>query len=251
MGFTPTDSIWFNGTLVPWADARVHVLAHGLHYGTGVFEGMRSYPTPDGPAVFRLDAHLDRFYASAQLYDLEIPYSRDALFEATLEVIRANRLESSYVRPIAFFDAATLSVWTKECPVTVAIAAFPTGQYHAGGPDHGTDARTSLYGQLGASRRDRLDDHAPRTVRQLRAAAGAQRRDVERGRPQYHEGRAATPAFDSRQQDRAVARPMGVRGHSRFEPVESHVIRDIRHVPAAGVVPLAIPLDREALACIP
>ena len=137
MGFTPTDSIWFNGTLVPWADAKVHVLAHGLHYGTGVFEGMRSYPTADGPAVFRLDAHLERFYASAALYDLEIPYTRDALYAATLEVIRANRLESAYVRPIAFFDAATLSVWTKECPITVAIAAFPTGQYHAGGPDHG------------------------------------------------------------------------------------------------------------------
>ncbi len=137
MGFTPTDSIWFNGELVPWADAKVHVLAHGLHYGTGVFEGMRSYPTADGPAVFRLDAHLERFYASAALYDLEIPYTRDALYAATLEVIRANRLESAYVRPIAFFDAATLSVWTKECPITVAIAAFPTGQYHAGGPDHG------------------------------------------------------------------------------------------------------------------
>jgi len=137
MGFTPTDSIWFNGTLVPWADAKVHVLAHGLHYGTGVFEGMRSYPTADGPAVFRLDAHLERFYASAALYDLEIPYTRDALYAATLEVIRANRLESAYVRPIAFFDAATLSGWTKECPITVAIAAFPTGQYHAGGPDHG------------------------------------------------------------------------------------------------------------------
>ena len=102
MGFTPTDSIWFNGRLVPWADARVHVLAHGLHYGTGVFEGMRSYPTADGPAVFRLDAHLERFYASGALYDLEIPYSRDALYAATLEVIRANRLESAYVRPIAF-----------------------------------------------------------------------------------------------------------------------------------------------------
>src|SRR6266566_1120910 len=143
MGFTPTDSIWFNGELVPWADAKVHVLAHGLHYGTGVFEGMRSYPTADGPAVFRLDAHLERFYASAALYDLEIPYTRDALYAATLEVIRANRLESAYVRPIAFFDAATLSVWTKECPITVAIAAFPTGQYHAGGPDHGVRVTVS------------------------------------------------------------------------------------------------------------
>ena len=131
MGFTKTDQIWFNGRLVNWDDAKVHVLAHGLHYGTGVFEGMRCYATDDGPAVFRLDAHLDRFYQSAELYELAIPYSQDALAEATLELIRANRLESAYLRPIAFFDAATLSVWTKECPVTVAIAGFPTGAYHA------------------------------------------------------------------------------------------------------------------------
>jgi branched-chain amino acid aminotransferase len=131
MGFTATETIWFNGKLVPWADAKVHVLAHGLHYGTGVFEGMRCYATSEGPAIFRLDAHLERLFKSAELYELPIPYSRDALAEATLEVIRANRLESAYIRPIVFFDAATLSVWTKECPVTVAIAAFPTGSYHA------------------------------------------------------------------------------------------------------------------------
>ncbi|HZT77490.1 MAG TPA: branched-chain amino acid transaminase [Vicinamibacterales bacterium] len=131
MGFTATDTIWFNGKLVPWGDAKVHVLAHGLHYGTGVFEGMRCYATSDGPAVFRLDAHLERMFQSAALYELPIPYSREALAEATLELIRENHLESAYIRPIAFFDAATLSVWTKECPVTVAIAAFPTGSYHA------------------------------------------------------------------------------------------------------------------------
>jgi len=131
MGFTPTDSIWFNGKLVPWADAQVHVLAHGLQYGTGVFEGMKSYPTADGPAIFRLDAHMERFYKSAELYDIGIPYSQAQLSEASLEVVRANRLEAAYLRPVAFFDAATLSVWTKECPVTVAIAAVPTGKYLA------------------------------------------------------------------------------------------------------------------------
>src|SRR5437762_3935197 len=135
MGFTPTESIWFNGKLIPWNDAKVHVLAHGLHYGTGVFEGIRCYPTADGPAVFRLDAHLERFFKSGELYDLQIPYSTEALTDATLELIRSNRLESAYIRPIAFFDAATLSVWTKECPVTVAIAAFPTGSYHASAAD--------------------------------------------------------------------------------------------------------------------
>ena len=131
MGFTPTETIWFNGKLVPWNDAKVHVLAHGLQYGTGVFEGMKSYPTADGPAIFRLDAHLERFYKSAELYDLTIPYTLQTLTDASLEVVRANKLEAAYMRPVAFFDAGTLSVWTKECPVTVAIAAVPTGKYLA------------------------------------------------------------------------------------------------------------------------
>ena len=179
MGFTPTDSIWFNGRLVPWADARVHVLAHGLHYGTGVFEGMRSYPTADGPAVFRLDAHLERFYASGALYDLEIPYSRDALYAATLEVIRANRLESAYVRPIAFFDASTLSVWTKECPVTVAIAAFPTGQYHAGGPDHGVRVTVSPIRKFDNSAMPAWAKACGQYINSARAVNEAQRRGFD------------------------------------------------------------------------
>lgn len=131
MGFTKTEKIWFNGKLVNWDEASVHVLTHGLHYGTGVFEGMRCYPTSEGPAVFRLDAHLERLFQSAALYEMPIPYSKDALAAASLDVIRANRLEAAYIRPIAFFGAATLSVWTSECPVEVAIAAFPTGTYLA------------------------------------------------------------------------------------------------------------------------
>lgn len=131
MGFTPTEKIWFNGKLVPWDEAKVHVLAHGLQYGTGVFEGMKSYPTADGPAIFRLDAHLERFYKSAELYDLTIPYTQTELTDASLEVVRVNKLEASYLRPVAFFDAGTLSVWTKECQVAVAIAAVPTGKYLA------------------------------------------------------------------------------------------------------------------------
>jgi len=131
MGFTPTETIWFNGALVPWGDAKVHVLAHGLHYGTGVFEGMRCYLTSEGPAVFRLDAHLERFYQSAAVYELPIPYAIEQLADATLDLVRANKMENAYLRPIAFFDASTLAVWTKECPVTVAIAGFPTTKYLA------------------------------------------------------------------------------------------------------------------------
>src|SRR5438270_13085738 len=102
MGFTPTEFIWFNGKLVPWNDAKVHVLAHGLHYGTGVFEGMRSYATSEGSAVFRLDAHLERFFQSAAMYEIELPYSTQQLADATHDVVRANKLENAYLRPIAF-----------------------------------------------------------------------------------------------------------------------------------------------------
>src|SRR5215510_11313801 len=104
MAFTKTEKIWFNGKLVNWDDAQVHVLAHCLHYGSGVFEGMRCYATDEGPAVFRLDAHLERLFKSAEIYELPIPYSQEILAEATLELIRANRLEAAYLRPIAFFD---------------------------------------------------------------------------------------------------------------------------------------------------
>lgn len=179
MGFTPTDTIWFNGKLVPWNDAKVHVLAHGLHYGTGVFEGMRAYPTADGPAVFRLDSHLDRFYASAALYDLTIPYTQQALTEATLEVVRANNLESAYLRPIAFFDAATLSVWTKECPVTVAIAGFPTGAYHAGGPDHGVRVTVSPIRKFDNSAMPAWAKACGQYINSARAVNEAQRRGFD------------------------------------------------------------------------
>jgi branched-chain amino acid aminotransferase len=179
MGFTPTDTIWFNGKLVAWNDAKVHVLAHGLHYGTGVFEGMRCYATADGPAIFRLDAHLERFYASAALYDLEIPYSADALSEATHDVVRSNKLESAYIRPIAFFDAATLSVWTKECPVTVAIAGFPTGAYHAGGPDRGVRVTISPIRKFDNSAMPAWAKACGQYINSARAVNEAQRRGFD------------------------------------------------------------------------
>jgi len=127
--FQKVETLWFNGAFVPWDSARVHVMAHGLHYGTGVFEGLRSYETADGPAIFRLDDHLTRLFASAELYELEIPYSAAELASASLELLTRNRLTRTYIRPIAFFDAYSLSVWPRGCPVSVAIAAMPLGLY--------------------------------------------------------------------------------------------------------------------------
>ncbi len=178
MGFTPTETIWFNGTLVPWGDAKVHVLAHGLQYGTGVFEGMKSYPTADGPAIFRLDAHLERFFKSAELYDIGVPYSQAALAEASLEVVRANKLELAYLRPVAFFDAATLSVWTKECPVTVAIAAVPTGKYLANA-DEGVRVTVSPVRKFDNSAMPAWAKACGQYINSARAVNDAQRRGFD------------------------------------------------------------------------
>jgi len=178
MGFTPTELIWFNGKLIPWDEAKVHVLAHGLQYGTGVFEGMKSYLTPDGPAIFRLDAHLERFYKSAELYDLEIPYSQATLTDASLDVVRANKLEASYLRPVAFFDAATLSVWTKECPVTVAIAAISTGKYLANA-DSGVRVTVSPVRKFDSSAIPAWAKACGQYINSARAVNDAQRRGFD------------------------------------------------------------------------
>jgi branched-chain amino acid aminotransferase len=178
MGYTPTESIWFNGTLVPWADAHVHVLAHGLQYGTGVFEGMKSYPTPNGPAIFRLDAHMERFYKSAELYDIQIPYTLGVLSDASLEVVRANKLEASYLRPVAFCDAGTLSVWTKECPISVAIAAVPTGKYLADA-DAGVKVTISSIRKFDASAIPAWAKACGQYINSARAVNDAQRRGFD------------------------------------------------------------------------
>jgi len=149
--FTKTDFIWMNGELVPWADANVHVSAHALQYGTGVFEGMRSYDTPSGPAIFRLDAHMKRLIASASYYELKVPYSVEELCDAALDVLRTNKLENAYFRPLAFFDSYSFSVWPKDCPVSVAIIAVPGRAYLQGGPEHGVRVTVSSVKRIESS----------------------------------------------------------------------------------------------------
>lgn len=124
------DYIWFNGKLVPWADANVHVLTHAMHYGSSVFEGVRCYDTPKGPIVFRHREHAQRLKDSAKIYRFPIPYSIEEIMEATRETLRANKLNSAYIRPLAFIGNVGLGV----CPPTgsemeVIIAAFPWGAY--------------------------------------------------------------------------------------------------------------------------
>ena len=124
-----TDKIWMNGELVDWADATVHVGVHGLHYGTGVFEGIRCYETEKGPAVFRLTDHLQRLHNSARLLYMDIPHSVDELKAASMDVIAANGLPECYLRPIAFYGYGELGVSTAGNPVVTVIMSWPWGAY--------------------------------------------------------------------------------------------------------------------------
>ncbi len=139
------DWIWHNGGIKPWAEATTHVMAHALHYGSSVFEGIRSYKTPDGAAIFRLTDHLKRLYHSAKIYDIEIPYTLDELDKACREVIAKNGLQQAYLRPVAFRGLGGVGI-TAECPTDVAVAALPMGAYLGEGVlENGIDACVSSW----------------------------------------------------------------------------------------------------------
>ncbi|MEW6128386.1 MAG: branched-chain amino acid transaminase [Acidobacteriota bacterium] len=124
MSFDKTKWVWMNGEMVEWHQANFHVSSHALHYGTGVFEGMRCYETDEGAAVFRMDAHLDRLYTSASVYGLDLPYSQVELANAVCEVIERNGFNSCYIRPICFFGSNVLGLVPRNCPVEVVVFAW-------------------------------------------------------------------------------------------------------------------------------
>jgi branched-chain amino acid aminotransferase len=121
--------IWFNGKLVDWRDANIHVLTHSLHYGMAVFEGVRAYKTDQGPAIFRLDEHTKRWFNSAKIFQMEMPYSQQELIAAQLEVVKANKLESCYLRPLAWIGSEKLGISPKGNQILVSIAAWQWGAY--------------------------------------------------------------------------------------------------------------------------
>jgi branched-chain amino acid aminotransferase len=130
MPITPTDKIWLDGELVDWDRATVHVLSHSLHYGSGVFEGIRAYPTPNGVAVFRLTDHIERLFASAHILMIDIPFSLVEVVDACKAVVRENRLDQGcYLRPIVFLGYGEMGLNPLPCPVSVSIAAWPWGTY--------------------------------------------------------------------------------------------------------------------------
>lgn len=130
MPINPTKKIWMDGELVDWADATVHVLSHTMHYGSGVFEGIRAYPTPKGVAVFRLREHIRRLLESAKILMIEVPFSLDELIDATAEVVRVNDMDQgAYIRPLVYLGYGEMGLNPLPSPVKVAIATWPWGSY--------------------------------------------------------------------------------------------------------------------------
>ena len=129
MPITPTPKIWMNGELVDWADAQVHILTHSLHYGTGVFEGIRAYETDRGPAVFRLTDHMARLENSAKILMMDLPYSVDEMVQAVKDTVKSTGLPSCYIRPIAYYGYGEMGLNTLPCKVDMSIACWPWGAY--------------------------------------------------------------------------------------------------------------------------
>ena len=149
MSFPKSEKIWMNGKFVPWDDAKIHIGAHVIHYGSAVFEGIRCYNTPEGPAVFRLDAHTERLYNSAKIYRMDVPVTPEAFNQAVLETVSANRLDACYIRPIIYRGYGQLGVNPFPCPVDVAIMVWQWGKYlGTEALEKGVDVRVSSWNRL-------------------------------------------------------------------------------------------------------
>ena len=142
----PSEKIWMDGNLVPWDEAKIHVLTHSLHYGSGVFEGIRAYETRKGPAVFRLTDHIARLYRSAKIYTIEIPYTPEELIEATKETVRSSGLPACYIRPLVYLGYGEMGLNPLLSPVNVSIAVWPWGAYLGDeGVTHGVRMKISSW----------------------------------------------------------------------------------------------------------
>ena len=147
MGMEDRDGvIWVDGEMVPWREAKVHVLTHSLHYGMGVFEGMRAYKTDRGPALFRMPEHVERMFASAHILQMHIPFTQQQIADACVAAIRENKLEDGYVRPLAFYGSEAMGVSAPNLTVHVIVAAWKWGEYLGDGAlERGVRLRTSSY----------------------------------------------------------------------------------------------------------
>ena len=149
MTLQPAPFIWMNGELVPWEQAQVHVLTHGLHYGSSVFEGLRAYPSAKGTSVLALDAHVIRFFHSCKIVNLPLPFDRETVREAIRETVRRNAHDECYIRPIAWRGYGSIGVWPDECPVQMAIATFPwSGHFSSETRERGLDVGVSSWRRM-------------------------------------------------------------------------------------------------------
>ncbi len=157
-----SEFIWFNGELVPWDKATIHVLSHVVHYGSSVFEGVRCYTTPKGPAIFRLREHTRRLFDSAKVYRMELPYTQEQINAACKQVVSANKLDSAYLRPVAFRGYGELGVDPRPSPVDVVVAALNWGRYlGADALENGIDVGVSSWTRM-----------APNTLPSMAKAGG-------------------------------------------------------------------------------
>lgn len=150
MPFEEVKKIWMNGRMVDFADAKIHVLTHALHYGSGLFEGIRCYVTNNqGPAIFRLDEHIRRLYDSCRIYRMDVPYSMEEFKRACVEVVAANEFEDCYLRPLIYRGFHSLGVDPSRCPVDIAIAAWRWGKYlGTEALEEGVDVRVSSWNRM-------------------------------------------------------------------------------------------------------
>jgi len=149
MAFADTGKVWMNGALVDWADARIHIATHALHYGSAVFEGARCYDTPKGSACFRLDAHMRRLVDSARVYRMDLAYTQARLEAAVLETIRANHMKACYIRPLVYRGYAALGVNPFPCPVDAAILVWEWGKYLGDEAlERGVDVKVSSWSRM-------------------------------------------------------------------------------------------------------
>ena len=138
--------IWYDGKMVPWRDATTHVLTHSLHYGMGVFEGVRAYKTSNGTAIFRLKEHTDRLFRSAHIFGMKMPFDKETISQAQIEAVRQNKLESGYIRPLAFYGAEAMGISAKTLSVHMVVAAWPWGAYLGKDAlEHGIRVKTSSF----------------------------------------------------------------------------------------------------------
>ena len=167
--------IWYDGKMVPWRDATTHVLTHTLHYGMGVFEGVRAYKTEQGTAIFRLKEHTERLFNSAHILGMKMPFDKDTISEAQRAAVRENKLESGYLRPMAFFGAEAMGISAKTLSVHVIVAAWPWGAYLGAGSAGARHPREDQFVLAPSRQRHHVQGQGQRQLHELHPGAPGSR----------------------------------------------------------------------------